>query len=262
MTFGQFLSILRARWWLALTVLLLTVVATTLGVSLMLPKQYTATAASCSTSSPTRRRDAVRRHGAPALMATQVDIIESDRVAQRVVRNLKLTENPQIRAAVARGRPRARAASRPGWPTCFQAQPGRQAVARDRASSASATRRADPRFAAALANAFVQAYIDTALDLRVDPARQYSTFFDTRVEGARDALEKAQTKLSALPEGEGHHRHRRAPGHRDRAAERAVVAAVALQAIVGRFGSRQAQAARRAGDQMQEVLNNPARRRR
>jgi succinoglycan biosynthesis transport protein ExoP len=30
-------------------------------------------------------------------MATQVDIIRSDRVALRVVRNLKLAENPQVR---------------------------------------------------------------------------------------------------------------------------------------------------------------------
>ena len=43
MTFGQFLSILRARKWVALMVFLL-VVATTVAVSLLLPKQYTGTA--------------------------------------------------------------------------------------------------------------------------------------------------------------------------------------------------------------------------
>ena len=43
MTFGQFLSILRARWWVVVLVLGLTV-ATTVAVSLVLPKQYTATA--------------------------------------------------------------------------------------------------------------------------------------------------------------------------------------------------------------------------
>ena len=43
MTFGQFLSILKARWWLALLVLASTVLAT-LAVSLSLPKQYKATA--------------------------------------------------------------------------------------------------------------------------------------------------------------------------------------------------------------------------
>lgn len=37
MTLGQFLSVLRARWWVLLLVLALTV-GTTVGVSLMLPK--------------------------------------------------------------------------------------------------------------------------------------------------------------------------------------------------------------------------------
>jgi succinoglycan biosynthesis transport protein ExoP len=34
----------------------------------------------------------------PAFIATQVDIIRSERVALRVVRNLKLTDNPQVPA--------------------------------------------------------------------------------------------------------------------------------------------------------------------
>ncbi len=43
MTFGQFLAILRARFWSALLVFAVTV-GTTVGVSLVLPKKYTATA--------------------------------------------------------------------------------------------------------------------------------------------------------------------------------------------------------------------------
>ena len=43
MTFGQFLAILRARWWVVLLVIVLTVGAA-IGISLRLPKQYTATA--------------------------------------------------------------------------------------------------------------------------------------------------------------------------------------------------------------------------
>ncbi|MDP0919638.1 hypothetical protein Q6272_31830, partial [Klebsiella pneumoniae] len=54
----------------------------------------------------------------------------------------------------------------------------------------------DPRFAAAIANAFVAAYNETTLELKVDPARQYSSFFDLRAKEARDQLEQAQAKLS------------------------------------------------------------------
>ena len=43
MSLSQFFSIMRARWWVALAVLLLTVVSA-VGISLLLPKQYIATA--------------------------------------------------------------------------------------------------------------------------------------------------------------------------------------------------------------------------
>jgi succinoglycan biosynthesis transport protein ExoP len=70
--------------------------------------------------------------------------------------------------------------------------------ARESSVIALSYRAPDPRFAAALANAFVQAYIDTALELRTDPARQYAAFFDTRSKEARDVLEKAQARLTAF----------------------------------------------------------------
>ncbi|MEO5732619.1 MAG: Wzz/FepE/Etk N-terminal domain-containing protein, partial [Rubrivivax sp.] len=97
MTFGQFLSILRARWWVALTVFLVVVLGT-LVVSLLLPKQYKAIASVVVDFKPDPV-SAVLYGGAPSpgFMATQVDIIQSDRVAQRVVRNLRLAESPQIR---------------------------------------------------------------------------------------------------------------------------------------------------------------------
>ena len=43
MTFGQFIAILRARWWVAVLVFIVTV-GTTVAVSLVLPKKFTAVA--------------------------------------------------------------------------------------------------------------------------------------------------------------------------------------------------------------------------
>lgn len=97
MTFGQFLSILRARWWVVLLVLGLTV-ATTVVVSLLLPKQYTATASVVVDFKPDPITTAVFGGiASPAVMATQVDILTSERVALRVVQANRLSENPQIR---------------------------------------------------------------------------------------------------------------------------------------------------------------------
>ena len=97
MSFGQFFSVLRARWWVLVLVLGLTL-AITLGLSLVLPKQYAASASVVVDFKPDPI-SAVMFGGqaSPAFMATQVDIIQSDRVALRVVRNLKLNENPLVR---------------------------------------------------------------------------------------------------------------------------------------------------------------------
>ena len=254
MTFGQFLSILRARWWVALLVLTLTVGAT-LAVSLIMPKQYKASASVVVDFKPDPI-SAVMYGGvaSPAFMATQVDIIQSDRVALRVVRNLKLNENPQVRAQWLEDT-KGEGSIESWLGTVFQKQ--MDVVPSRESSVISVTYKAtDPRFAAGLANAFVQAYMDTALELRVDPARQYTTFFDTRAKEARDGLEKAQSKLSAYQKSNGIiATDERLDVESTRLNELSSQLTV-LQAVAAESNSRQAQAQGAQGDRMQEVLNN------
>ena len=255
MTFGQFLSILRARWFVALLVFGLTVVAT-LVVSLLLPKQYRAVASVVVDFKPDPV-SAVMYGGmaSPGFMATQVDIIQSNRVAQRVVRNLKLNENPQVRQQwleEAKGE-----GTIENWlGSVFQRQ---MDVVPSRESSVISVsyRAADPRFAAGLANAFVQAYIDTSLELRVDPARQYSAFFDTRAKEAREALERAQTKISTFQKDNGIIATDERLDVENARLNELSSQLTALQAIAAESASRQAQAQGVQGDKMQEVLNNP-----
>jgi chain length determinant protein EpsF len=61
----------------------------------------------------------------------------------------------------------------------------------------------DPDFAATVANAFAQAYINLNLELRVAPARQYATFFDEQTKAAREKLEKTQRALSDYQQTNG-----------------------------------------------------------
>jgi polysaccharide biosynthesis transport protein len=252
MTFGQFLSILRARWLVSSLVLLL-VVAGALAVNLLLPKQYKATASVLVDSKPDPVSVAYGGQS-PGFMATQVDIIQSDRVAQRVVRNLKLNENPQIRKQWqddAKGE-----GSIESWlGTVFQrnmdVQPSRESTVIYVSYKAP-----DPRFAAALANAFVQAYVDTSLELRVDPARQYSTFFETRSKEAREGLEGAQNKLSSFQREKGIIANDERLDIENSRLNELSSQLTALQAMSAESGSRLAQAKGAQGDRMQEVLNN------
>src|SRR5690348_2609288 len=98
MTFHQFLLILRARYKIALAILLLTVTVTLI-VSLLIPKQYSAsTAVLIDVKSPDPVAGMVLPGlASPAYMATQVDIINSDRVAQRVVELTRMGESPAVR---------------------------------------------------------------------------------------------------------------------------------------------------------------------
>lgn len=255
MTFGQFLSILRARWWVVLLVLGLTV-ATTVVVSLLLPKQYTATASVVVDFKPDPITAAVfGGMPSPAVMATQVDILTSERVALRVVQANRLSENPQIRQQW-QDETGGEGTVEQWLITLFQksldVQPSRESSVIRVGYQAP-----DPRFAAGMANAFVQAYVDTALALRVNPARQYSGFFDQQSKEARDALEKAQTKVSDFQKANGIIATDERLDVENARLNELSSQLVALQAVAAESRSRQAQASGGAGDRMQEVLSNP-----
>jgi uncharacterized protein involved in exopolysaccharide biosynthesis len=61
----------------------------------------------------------------------------------------------------------------------------------------------DPKFAAALANAFSDAYIQTNLQLKIEPSRRAAEWFNEQVKSLRDNLIKAQNKLSAYQRDKG-----------------------------------------------------------
>jgi chain length determinant protein EpsF len=61
----------------------------------------------------------------------------------------------------------------------------------------------DPRFAAAVANAVVQSYVNTSLELKVAPARQTNTFFNEQIKSLKENLEKVQASLSAYQREKG-----------------------------------------------------------
>lgn len=195
MTFQQFLLILHARAKVAILVFLATVL-TTLVVSLVLPKQYTAsTAVVIDVKSPDPIAGMVLPGMiSPGYMATQVDIIGSDRVAQQVVKSLKMDQSPVIQEQ---------------WREDTQGQgslvvwlasllqkkldvkPSRESNVINIAYTGT-----DPGFAAAIANAFAQAYIDVTLDLKVQPARQNAAWFEAQTRTLREKLEAAQSALS------------------------------------------------------------------
>ena len=202
MTLQNFLLILRARYKVALLTLFVTV-ATTVIVSLILPKQYTAGAAVVVDVKSPDQVSGLMLQGmvAPGYMATQVDIINSDRVAKAVVKLLRMDESAVIRQQWQEdtdGKGQLIDWLANLLQKKLDVKPSRESNVININYTGT-----DPDFAAAVANAFVQAYINVNLDLRVAPARQYATFFEEQTKTARDKLEKAQLALSDYQQKNG-----------------------------------------------------------
>ncbi len=254
MSFMQFISILRARWKVAAAVFALVLLGT-LAVSLIRAKQYEATSSVVVDFKPDPISNAM--YGgmpSPAVMATQVDIINSERVALRVVRLLRLTESAEFRRAWQSDT--GGQGSMEQWMVALLQRELTVQPSRESSVIRISYQAPDPRYAAAMANAFAQAYIDTALELRVNPARQYTGFFDQQVKEHRENFEKAQAKLSAFQKEKGIiATDERFDIETARLSELSSQL-VGLQALAGESRSREVQAGA-AGDRMQEVLNNP-----
>ncbi len=256
MTIGQFLSILKARKWVALLMLAM-VVGVAVVVSMQQSNQYTAVASVVVDVKP----DPVSAMGlsaamSPGFMATQVDIFNSDRVALRVIRDLKLLDNPQLREqwqqVGAEGKGTIEQWLIETLSRQLEVKPSRESNVINVAYKA-----ADPRFAAALANAFAMAYIATTIELRVDPAKQYASFFDVRSKDAREAVERAQGKVSAFQREKGIIATDERLDVENSRLNELSSQLVQMEAMASESGSRQVQAQGPAGDRMQEVLNSP-----
>jgi polysaccharide biosynthesis transport protein len=195
MTFRQILRILRARYKVAISTLLL-VVITTLLISLLMPKQYTAaTAVVVDVKTPDPLAGILPALASPGYMATQIDIINSDRVAQRVVKLLRMDESPAIKEQW------MEATEGKGDLTVWLADLLKQKLdvkpSRDSNVINIIFSGIDPGFVAAVANAFARAYIDIDLELKVEPARQYAHWFEDQTKILRGSLEKAREALSS-----------------------------------------------------------------
>jgi chain length determinant protein tyrosine kinase EpsG len=260
MTLQQFLDILRARWKLA-AVLFALVLGSAVAVSLLLPSRYTATAqVLVDVKSPDPVLGLLLPgQMAPGYMATQVDIVTSQRTALKVVDALKIVENPQ---AIEQWREATDGVGsiRHHFSDLLlrnlDVKPSRESSVLGISYTG-----ADPQFAALVANAFAQAYVDLSVQLKVEPAKQTRGFFDAQLQALRDQLEAAQGRLSAYQRDKGIvSADERLDVENARLAELSSQL-VALQAVAVEAGKRQSVAReaqdRGAASDVPEVLQSP-----
>lgn len=195
----QFLLILKARKALIAASLILTVVIVGI-VSALMPRVYTATASlvvNVQGGDPVTGV-AMPSQLIPGYLATQVDIISSHNVALKVVDRLKLAQP----APSANDKPDEPTLTRDAWASQLlknlDVQPSRES------SVLYVTYKSrDPQTAARVANAFVQAYTETNLELKTQPARETAAWFDEQLDELRNNLADAQTRLSKYRQSRG-----------------------------------------------------------
>ena len=195
-TWGE---LIKRRWAVLLSVWAV-VMCTSAVVTALLPRQYLATASLVLDIKPDPIAGSYPGLVSNTLVTTQVDVLMSERVARRVIRNLKLLDQT---ALIAQWQAEAELQPMDQW--LLEMLRKRVEIRPSRESNVIQVsyRAMDAKAAAALANGFVQAYLDTAIELRVDPARQFSSFFNERSREARSALSSAQARLATFEARQG-----------------------------------------------------------
>lgn len=198
MNFNTLIGILLARKW--------AIIATTLGaivaaivLSLLTPKSYIA---STDLLVDGRGLDPISGQSQPTRLtggyiATQADIIRSRNVATKVIEQLGLHSSPaMINAAKLTGDPARDKLRMLG----FLAQGLIVIPKRDSSVLTIAFKAQDPTLAAQLADAFAQAYMYTNLELRIEPAKQTTLWYNQQLTGLRTELIEKQNALSNYQE--------------------------------------------------------------
>ena len=258
MVISQFLRVLKARFGIILLIFLTTLGAT-IAVSLVISKKYEA---STTLVVDMRGTDPVLggsvmlpQQSIQSYLVTQVELIRSERVVNRVIDALKLDQHPGFAGPADPAQPTDPVSIRRGIAQRFEREL-RVDAAREGTTITLTYEGRDPELAAAIVNSFAKAYIDANLDMRTGPARQYREWFEAQTKTYRDQLESAQRRLTAARQASGvTATDERLDVENTRLAELSA-ALVATQTALAESRSR-ASTATRSGDAMPEVVANP-----
>ncbi|MDQ9169723.1 chain length determinant protein EpsF [Oxalobacteraceae bacterium R-40] len=201
MTLSQFLLILNARRNIIFLAMLLPLIVAIAAV-LILPKKYTATATVVlNPGVDPVTGNALPGQLIPSYLATQAGIIESKSVASRVIDNLNLDEIPKNREAYEKDTKGQ--GSLQDWLS--------ERILKDMEAATDSNSNvikisytdSNPQAAASIANALARSYQQENMDLRLEPAKRASNYFNEHLRKYRAQLETAQNRLSKYQQEKG-----------------------------------------------------------
>jgi chain length determinant protein EpsF len=202
MDISQFLLALRARR-KAFVMALFATIVTAVAVALIVPKKYVGQATLLvdardeQAMSPTRIMTLRDR---ASYIATQIELIQSGRVATQVARDLKLAQDPALREAFEKDT---------GGVGPIDVWIGAQLLDKLKVVNSVSNlitveySSSNPKIAADVANGFAKAYLNVSLDLRTQPIREAAEWFEEQLNAMRARVQQAQKKLTAYQKEKG-----------------------------------------------------------
>src|SRR5437868_4752306 len=201
MDLSQYILALKARRKAFVTVLAVTIF-TAIVAALVIPKRYDATATILIDARD--EQTLATAHLSPRERAgyifTQMELIASGKVAHKVVRDLKLAQQPGMREDWERdtgGTGSIEEWIATGLLEKLKVDSGASNIIIVKYSSSDAKQASD------VANAFAKAYLDVALELRTEPSREAGQWFDEQLKTLRADVTGAQTKLASYQKEKG-----------------------------------------------------------
>lgn len=259
MSIQQFLAVLRGRWWL-LVLCFSVFVGAAIAWSLIRPKMYTATARLMVDVKLTDPVGGQRLPSEliPAFVATQLDLLASERVAVKVVDGLKLLDrpvlDPQPEDAADAARPRRE-------PRFEMADAILKRLTAKPSSDSNiielSVEDRDPVWASRIANEFARRYMETSVEIQAAPQKDKTEFFGEQAQVARAELEAAQTLLTKFQQEKGITSADEAGDVENARLQDIARELTTVQALRADSGSRSSAASRGNVANLPEVLNNP-----
>jgi len=202
MNYRQILLVLRLRWWLILASLAATVAIAGIYLWKAEPSYVASTSILVDLKTDPLLSALAPALGSAGYLATQVEVLKSDRLAARVVRMMGLEKNQQ---AIERWREitEGKLPLETFYSQFLQRSLKAEASLRGSQILTLSFEASEPEFAASAANAFAKAYLEFSTELRTSPAKESATFFEDRLKVLRTELEAAQGKVAAFQRSRG-----------------------------------------------------------
>jgi chain length determinant protein EpsF len=203
MHLGLFLRILQSRFGLILSILAITL-GSAAAASFLMPKVYAPSAVlfvDVKSLDPVLGGAVNSPQTVRGQLATQVEIIESDRVVHGVIRDMGLDKRPDIVQAWMKdtdGQGDIVTWLAKGMLKRLSVTPSNEG-----STLAISYESTDPKAATDITNAFARHFIGATLSLRAAPAKENADYFEKQVEVYRQRLREAQKKMSAFQQASG-----------------------------------------------------------